>query len=174
MLTSWEQSTQTLITAGDSRLIRLWDLERELKLTEYQSGSEYSVTALDSSYSYSKHKFSLRSDEHSNWIAAGFGDGSVRLFDRRCSSQENRVKSWREHSAWIVDLKVSANCISAVCNNALVHMFDIRKNSSVSSYSVSQKSGSHSFSAAFHPDADLFAWYDYYFFNDSLASISIL
>jgi regulator-associated protein of mTOR len=45
----------------------------------------------------------------SSLIVAGCGDGSVRLFDRRLSPQEARIMTWREHSAWVVDVNLRSN-----------------------------------------------------------------
>jgi len=42
-------------------------------------------------------------------MVAGCGDGSVRLFDRRLSPQEARVMTWREHSAWVVDVNLRSD-----------------------------------------------------------------
>ena len=34
-------------------------------------------------------------------FVAGFGDGTIQLFDRRLDEEESVVKTYREHSAWV-------------------------------------------------------------------------
>lgn len=38
----------------------------------------------------------------SNIVIAGCGDGSVRLFDRRLAPQDARVRTYREHTGWVL------------------------------------------------------------------------
>lgn len=47
---AWEQWTQTVITSGDVRYIRLWDAERELKSMDIPTGADCSVSCIDSTY----------------------------------------------------------------------------------------------------------------------------
>lgn len=35
---TWEQWTQTLITSGDTRVVRFWDAEKELKAFDIPTG----------------------------------------------------------------------------------------------------------------------------------------
>lgn len=42
--TAWHQSTQTIIAAGESKVIRLWDAEKELKYLDIPVGSDFPVT----------------------------------------------------------------------------------------------------------------------------------
>lgn len=36
-------------------------------------------------------------------MCIGCGDGTVRIFDRRLSSHEARIMTFREHTAWVVN-----------------------------------------------------------------------
>lgn len=47
-------------------------------------------------------KLIILSSDRSLFVAA-CGDGSVRLFDQRCSAAKSRVMTWREHAAWVID-----------------------------------------------------------------------
>lgn len=38
---AWEQWTQTVITTGDTKVIRFWDAERELKSFDLITGNSY-------------------------------------------------------------------------------------------------------------------------------------
>lgn len=42
--TAWHQSTQTIIVGGESKVIRLWDAEKELKYLDIPVGSEFPVS----------------------------------------------------------------------------------------------------------------------------------
>lgn len=44
--TAWHQSSQTIIAAGESKVIRLWDAEKELKYLDIPVGSDFPVTQI--------------------------------------------------------------------------------------------------------------------------------
>lgn len=44
IIMTWEQWTQTVITTGDTRVIRFWDAERELKAFDLLTGKIISTT----------------------------------------------------------------------------------------------------------------------------------
>ncbi|KAG7553698.1 WD40 repeat [Arabidopsis suecica] len=67
----WQQQSGYLYVSGESSSIMLWDLEREQLVKSVPSESECSVTALSAS------------QVHGSQLAAGFADGSVRLYDVR-------------------------------------------------------------------------------------------
>ena len=56
--------------AGDTNFIRVWDMNKEL-YKEYATEANSGITTMTSSDQYT---------------VAGFGDGSLRLFDFRCSN----------------------------------------------------------------------------------------
>lgn len=177
---TWEQWTQTVITSGDVRYIRLWDTERELKDYDIPTGSTCSVTCIDSTYSgfcssapVDESRASSPDDEglvmkgemgsgdfyrrsKSGLIAIGFADGSVRLFDRRLSPAEAKVKTWREHGSWVLGLQLRGDKIVTgryvykkkmyrsiqiygFSTSGDVRIFDIRQNSSISTCQVSNE-----------------------------------
>lgn len=47
--TAWHQSTQTIIAAGESKVIRLWDAEKELKFLDIPVGSDFPVSHISCS-----------------------------------------------------------------------------------------------------------------------------
>nr|CAD7574949.1 unnamed protein product [Timema californicum] len=73
----------------------------------------------------------------------GCGDGSVRLFDDRVPPHESRVMTWREHTGWVVDVSLRAEsqgtgmAVSG-CVAGDVRLYDLRRNSSVSTCQTSQ------------------------------------
>lgn len=114
LVLDWNQDSLQLLATGDVRFVRIWDVERELKVTaDFPTGSENCVTSIHHSpRGFHCQKFFcclifpitltyILSDRSLFVVACG--DGSVRLFDQRCSTQKARVMTWREHSAWVID-----------------------------------------------------------------------
>jgi regulator-associated protein of mTOR len=93
-VTDWQQSTGLLIVGGNSRDMKVWNSRRESCIEDIKTRSNSCLT-------------SLSSDHHSGWIiSAGFGDGSVRIFDRRKPSKNSMVKVFRSvHSSWCSQIK---------------------------------------------------------------------
>ncbi|KAL1213284.1 Regulatory-associated protein of TOR 2 [Cardamine amara subsp. amara] len=79
----WQQQSGYLYASGESSSIMLWDLEKEQLVKSVPSESECSVTALSAS------------QVHGGQLAAGFADGSVRLYDVR--TPESLVRASRPH-----------------------------------------------------------------------------
>ncbi|KAG5853718.1 hypothetical protein ANANG_G00029100 [Anguilla anguilla] len=122
MVVDWEQETGLLMTSGDVRVIRIWDTEREMKVQDIPTGADSCVTSLSCA--------SRRS-----LIAAGLGDGSVRVYDRRMGPNECRVMTYREHGAWVVKAylqKEADGQIISVSVNGDVRFFEPRAADSVS------------------------------------------
>lgn len=100
LVTSWHQRSQVIVCASDAKFIRYWDAEKELKLCDIVTGSDASVRVLSSA--------------PSEIVAAGCGDGSVRLFDRRCSTADARFMTYREHSGAILTTMLRDDCRTIV------------------------------------------------------------
>ncbi|GFO38269.1 regulatory-associated protein of mtor [Plakobranchus ocellatus] len=144
LVTEWEQESSTLITSGNSRIIRLWDMEKEMKISDINTGAESCVT-------------SLASDSmHKSLLIAGLGDGSVRLFDRRLNPVECRVRTLKEHTSWILKVHLQhgseGKIVSACCNGA-IRFWDPRFTDSVRVYSAPTSLSS----VDIHPRADIIA-----------------
>ncbi|KAK4687771.1 regulatory associated protein of mTOR, partial [Tremellales sp. Uapishka_1] len=90
VLTAWEQQKGHLLVGGDMKVVRLWDatVERHLRDIATQAGANLTAIASD--------------EPDGNVFVAGFGDGVVRLFDKRIEDASNVVlRTWREHHTWI-------------------------------------------------------------------------
>uniref|UniRef100_A0A8C1STI2 Regulatory-associated protein of mTOR n=1 Tax=Cyprinus carpio TaxID=7962 RepID=A0A8C1STI2_CYPCA len=121
MVVDWEQETGLLMTSGDVRVIRIWDTEREMKVQDIPTGADSCVT-------------SLSCDPQRSLVAAGLGDGSVRVYDRRMGPNECRVMTYREHGAWVVKAhlqKEPEGHIISVSVNGDVRFFDPRTPESI-------------------------------------------
>ncbi|KAJ8681855.1 hypothetical protein QAD02_017647 [Eretmocerus hayati] len=145
LVTSWEQRSLTLAVSGDVRSIRLWNAETELKAQDIPTGADCCVTCIDT-------------DNTGNMLAIGCGDGSVRLFDRRLSSTEAKVMTFREHSHWVLGAYLRKSPGSSVrlvtgSSSGDIRFFDLRKNSSINTVQTSQ----HITAFTMHDSADIFA-----------------
>lgn len=92
-------------------------------------------------------------------MALGCGDGSVRLLDRRLPPAEAKVMIWREHTAWVLGtfLRQSEGSVPQLFTGSSsgdIKIFDLRKNSSVSTIQITP--GMAALTA--HEIADVFAW----------------
>jgi regulator-associated protein of mTOR len=90
VLTAWEQQKGHLLVGGDMRVVRLWDatVERHVRDIATQAGSNLTAITAD--------------EPDGNVFVAGFGDGVVRLFDKRLDDPSQVVlRTWRKHHTWI-------------------------------------------------------------------------
>lgn len=98
--TAWHQSTQTIIVGGESKIIRLWDAERELKIQDIITGSDFPVSHI--------------SCAPNALFAVGFGDGCIQIYDRRSPPSESKIMSYREHSQSLLTICLRNDCESLV------------------------------------------------------------
>ncbi|XP_030760068.1 regulatory-associated protein of mTOR isoform X2 [Sitophilus oryzae] len=175
VLLAWEQYTETVLTTGDTRIIRLWDTKKEMKAFDIPTGTDASVTCIDSSYagpsfdftpSLLKKKRSVADDglleeeesspngPRSGLVVIGCTDGSVRLFDRRCGPQEARVKVWMEHSKSVLSVQLKDNLVVSGSSEGDVKLYDIRRNESLHTNKPTQNSDMSCM--AFHRSANIY------------------
>lgn len=96
LVMTWQQNCQTLVAGGDFKVLRLWDTERELKLCDIPTDADSAVHILASA--------------PNGIFAAGCGDGSVRLFDKRCSPNDARFMTYMEHTDTILSVCLRDDC----------------------------------------------------------------
>lgn len=98
--TAWHQSTQTIFIGGESKVLRLWDAERELKVQDIHTGSDFPVSHI--------------SCAPNALFAVGFGDGCIQIFDRRAPQHECRIMTYREHSRSLLTICLRNDCESLI------------------------------------------------------------
>ncbi|XP_053084081.1 regulatory-associated protein of mTOR isoform X9 [Pangasianodon hypophthalmus] len=143
MVVDWEQENGLLMTSGDVRVIRIWDTEREMKVQDIPTGADSCVT-------------SVSCDPQRSLVAAGLGDGSVRVYDRRMAPNECRVMTYREHGAWVVKAHLQRETdghIISVSVNGDVRFFDPRMPDSINVLQTVKGLTA----LDIHPQANLFA-----------------
>lgn len=98
--TCWQQRSQTIVVGGDSKSIRLWDAESEMKKCDIPTGLNSCVSTLTTA--------------PNEIIAASFENGIVLLFDKRCPPTEARIKAYNEPSP------ILATCLRDDCESLIV------------------------------------------------------
>uniref|UniRef100_A0A182S6J8 Uncharacterized protein n=1 Tax=Anopheles maculatus TaxID=74869 RepID=A0A182S6J8_9DIPT len=130
------------MAAGEAKYIRLWDAEREMRICDIPSGSDTAVLKM--------------SCAPNGFLAAGFYDGSVRTFDRRCPPAEARCATIREHinPVLAVCLRDDGESLVTAGVDACVRLYDIRK-----AYSSFHQwvAGTDVSAMAIHTSADILA-----------------
>ena len=90
-------------------------------------------------------------------IVAGFGDGAVRVYDRRQNPRDAMVKVWKEHKAWITNVHMQRGGLRELVSgstNGDVKLWDIRESKSILDIAA-HKSGMRSL--AVHEHAPILA-----------------
>lgn len=156
-LAAWHQLNQTIAISGNTKIIRLWDAESERKIMDMACCIDSSISTL---------KFSAN-----GLLIAGYEDGSVQLYDKRVSSNQSRVITYRDHTHSILNAAIresSSNTLVTACTGGAVRMYDIRKQQqTVKHFEV----GTDVTGISIHPTANILAWYNnllqtysYYFY----------
>lgn len=106
-----------------------------------------------------------------NIFVAGFGDGAVRIYDRRLAPRDSMVKVWKEHKAWIVKAHMQRGGMRELVSGSAtgeVKLWDIRMDSPVRGFLAHTK-GMRSLSV--HEHAPIIAtgstWHDVKLWNTS-------
>lgn len=149
MVSTWHQRSQHLIvgdhivngSCGPMRYLRIWDAKTELKIGDLPTNAESSLRVLSSG--------------PSEIIAAGYGNGSISLFDKRLPPSECKVRTFREHTAPILTICLRDRSESMItgCSHGKINLFDLRSHQGPSSWKV----GSDVTAITVHSAADIVA-----------------
>ncbi|CAK3787447.1 WD repeat-containing mip1 [Lecanosticta acicola] len=145
----WQQGQGRTLVAGDDRVVRVWQVGQELCVSDIQTRSSACIT-------------SLTSDQvEGNVFVAGFGNGSVKVFDQRLPRSDQMHMSWHEHKSWVVGVHLQRGgmreLISAESNGG-IRLWDIRMRASVDQYNPSSSRTPRSLrTLSVHEHAPVFA-----------------
>ncbi|KAK4609128.1 Target of rapamycin complex 1 subunit mip1 [Fulvia fulva] len=121
----WQQGQGRALVAGDDRVVRVWQVGQELCISDIQTRTRSCIT-------------SLTSDQvEGNVFVAGFGNGSVKVFDQRLPRSDQMLISWNEHKSWIVGAHLQRGGMRELItaeSNGGIRLWDIRMRGSVDSY----------------------------------------
>jgi len=181
LIMEWQESHSRLITSGSTKLIRCWDLELEKCVNSIESNVNSCLTAMTVAWDNIGHN----DVQHSPYAAgfsgmgpdvlfAGYGDGTLKVFDLRlhqqrtaCKlqtpelrrlSQTSKQEHYSEHSNWIVNtsfMRYGDNCeLVSGCVAGGIKFWDLRLPSSIRTVDIQR---SPMTALACHPRIPLFA-----------------
>lgn len=85
---------------------------------------------------------------------AGFGDGAVRVYDRRLPPRDSMVKVWKDQKAWIIKVHMQRGGLRELVSGSVsgdVMLWDIRMDSSLRQFVAhSHRNGMRSLSVHEH------------------------
>ncbi|KAF8490741.1 hypothetical protein JB92DRAFT_3007752 [Gautieria morchelliformis] len=117
LVLDWSQAAGAFAIGGDSRDIVIWDASSETKIDTISTQANSPLTAL------------VADSAICPIVVAGFADGAVKAYDRRIRDAEAVVRTYREHSSWIVGArcqKGSGKDLITASNDGEVHLWDSR------------------------------------------------
>lgn len=129
LVCDWQQGQGKALVAGDVKVIKVWNAATEVCCADIPARSSSCVT-------------SLTSDQVAGQIfVAGFGDGAVRVFDRRLNSRSACVRVWREHRQWVVGVHLQRGGVRELVSgsrNGEVRLWDLRNERPIAGFDVTK------------------------------------
>ncbi|SGZ39943.1 related to Target of rapamycin complex 1 subunit KOG1 [Hanseniaspora guilliermondii] len=155
LISEWQQSTGTFLIGGDVKVIRCWDALTESVDIDIPAKTSSLVTA-------------ITSDQLAgNIFAAGFLDGTIRVYDKRVDPRESMMRLWKSGSSGagnkssINSLKMQRGGFRELVsgnNDGAVELWDIRYQEPVFGFSATGFDGKSSMtSAQVHEHAPIIA-----------------
>lgn len=96
LVMNWQQETGMMYAGGNSSMLRGWDLRQEKCTIALPTQTDSCITSMTSDKSLP------------GMLVAGFGDGTLRVFDAR-SRPDYAVKTiMKEHTSWVVQTHIYA------------------------------------------------------------------
>lgn len=113
LIVEWNETNEQLLCAGDTDYIRVWDMNKELY-------KDYATRCMPPSC-----VSSLTSQD--NYTVAGFGEGSIKLFDFR-QPVSAISKQIYQHDAFVLKVKLHRPTNKLITSSSLgdINIFDIR------------------------------------------------
>lgn len=147
LVLDWYQEQGVLLCSGDAKYIRIWDAESEKCIGEIPTEADSCVT-------------SLTGDHQSGIMCiAGFGDGTIRIFDRRLPARQCMVGAKTEHSEWILGVHMQRGGTRELISGSsegTVKLWDIRQEASISTINA-EPSDTNMLAFAVHDFSPVFA-----------------
>lgn len=145
LISEWQQSTGTFLIGGDVKVIRCWDALTESVDIDIPAKTSSLVTA-------------ITSDQLAgNIFAAGFLDGTIRVYDKRVDPRESMMRLWKSGSSGagkkssINSLKMQRGGFRELVsgnNDGAVELWDIRYQEPVFGFSATGFDGKSSMTSA--------------------------
>ena len=115
LIVEWDEPNEILLCSGDTGHIRVWDMNKEL-FKDYSTQAPSCVCSLST---------------YDNYTVAGFGDGTIKLFDFRLSNAN--VASFRsnqiyQHNSFVLKVKIHkpSNKLITSSTSGDINLMDLR------------------------------------------------
>ena len=115
LIVEWDEPNEILLCSGDTGHIRVWDMNKEL-YKDYSTQAPSCVCSLST---------------YDNYTVAGFGDGTIKLFDFRLSNAN--VASFRanniyQHNSFVLKVKIHkpSNKLITSSTSGDINLIDLR------------------------------------------------
>ncbi|EPZ34714.1 Regulatory associated protein of TOR domain-containing protein [Rozella allomycis CSF55] len=123
------QNCGTLVCAGDSKSIKLWDVEKQSCINDISTHCMVGATCLTTE----RVGCCL--------IVAGFVDGSLRFYDKRLKSSNCIVNTFHEHSTAVLNVKLQNQGFRDVISGSAegdIRYWDVSSTASIKSLNLSR------------------------------------
>ncbi|EEB91544.1 hypothetical protein MPER_10078 [Moniliophthora perniciosa FA553] len=119
LVMDWKQSTGILLVGGDSKFVLPYANKSFIAnyVQDLDTDSNSPVTSIVTDHGASQT------------FVAGFGDGVVKVFDRRLEEDESIIRSYSEHTSWIQNVRPHPTAGSQFLSASLdgeVKLWDLR------------------------------------------------
>lgn len=143
VVTSWLQQKGHLLVGGNSKNLRVYDLDQERCIRVIPTDTEACITSLDAS-----DKFAV----------AGCSNGAIKLYDTRVALSYAQTAIAHEHEAWIVNTKLQPGGHELMTGSVsgIVKLWDLRNTKSATYTYESLNTPMTAFDV--HEYSPVFAW----------------
>lgn len=148
LILEFQQCGGQLIAGGNTKIIRCWDVTTEKCRNSFDSKSDASLTAITSAWDYDYN--SGYSGLGPDIIVAGYGNGSLRVFDTRSDKgdpvqvfnegqsaalRRRKYTDFDEHTSWVVNVSFTTyggrHEVVSGCVAGSIKFWDLRYSSSI-------------------------------------------
>ncbi|KAI8915421.1 raptor N-terminal caspase like domain-containing protein [Powellomyces hirtus] len=151
MVADWHQASGLFLCAGDAKLIRVWDANKEICVQTLPTKNLKSVTCMTTDRA------------EGNMVFAGFADGTVQIYDRREPPLTSVVRTYKEHPSRVLAIRQvessagqdGSSAVISGCGTGDIRVWDLRLHESVRHMDMSPGRNITAFDV--HPVAPVFA-----------------
>jgi regulator-associated protein of mTOR len=117
MVFEWQKQRDFIAASGNSEVIKIWDINKEIHFQDIPTESQFCVTSIS------------MDNNNTNMIVIGCADGALKLFDVRTANKYAAISTLTEHKGWIVN-NFFPQCLNqqllSCSNQGDVKMWDLR------------------------------------------------
>ena len=118
LIIEWDEPNEILLCAGDTGHIRVWDMTKEL-YTDYKTDVNSCVSSLS---------------KQDNYTVAGFGDGTIKLFDFRrpnpivMNGMDSKSSLMHQHNVFVLKVQIHKPTFKLISSSTRgdVNIYDLR------------------------------------------------